>query len=172
MHWSAFDRSNGLAWEACSRSVCSLSSRTSRSFADSASSLLQATLDFEFLHQNMAAHVTPTASSLLAEIYAVISKAYSRSNNETPEELNRELEAVKRTLYDARKATSVNFLCLRESKPRTSTSSSASGGTIKEKTPVPAMPTSSSSAARPTREGPSAPARSSAGSTSRAAPRA
>lgn len=74
----------------------------------------------------MAAHVTPAAAALLADIYAVISKAYSRSNNEPAEELNRELEAVKRTLYDARKATSVNFLCLRDAKPRTSASSAAS----------------------------------------------
>jgi len=88
--------------------------------------LLQATLDFEFLHQNMVAHVTPTSAALLADVYAVISKAYSRSNNEPAEELNRELEAVKRTLYDARKATSVNFLCLRDAKPRTSASSSIS----------------------------------------------
>lgn len=87
---------------------------------------MQATLDFEFLHQNMVAHVTPTSAALLADVYAVISKVYSRSNNEPAEELNRELEAVKRTLYDARKATSVNFLCLRDAKPRTSASSGAS----------------------------------------------
>lgn len=72
------------------------------------------------MHQTLVAHVTPVASAILTEVYAVISKAYMRPNPESGDELQRELDAVKKTLYNSRKATSVDFMCLRKESPPSS----------------------------------------------------
>lgn len=98
--------------------------------------MLQATLEIEFMHQTLMIHVTPPASAVLSEIYATISEKYARAGQD---DLQNELDAVKKSLYDTRRATLVDFLCLRvpsgqangsgPRKPTTGSSSSTSGST-------------------------------------------
>lgn len=83
--------------------------------------MLQATLEMEFLHQTLNVHVSAAADGTLQEIYKIISQAYSppaggneASNNN---ELQRELEQLKMTLTQARRATALQFLCFREKRP-------------------------------------------------------
>lgn len=86
---------------------------------------LQATLEIEFMHQTLMAYVTPTATTVLTDIYSTISKAYARpSGSGSGDELQRELEGVKKTLYDSRKATQVEYICFRATKKSSSSSSS------------------------------------------------
>ncbi|CED82783.1 Sec5 subunit of exocyst complex [Phaffia rhodozyma] len=91
--------------------------------------MLSATLSIEFMHQTLVAHVTPVASAILTEVYAVISKAYSRPVSESGDELQKELDAVKKTLYNSRKATSVEFMCLRKESTLSASSSASSAAT-------------------------------------------
>jgi len=75
---------------------------------------LQATLEVEFLHQTLLQYVTEPAAAILNEIYSVISQAYSRRAGEG--ELERELEDLKKVLYDCRRATGVEFVCFKPTK--------------------------------------------------------
>lgn len=87
--------------------------------------MLRATLEIEFMHQTLVQYVTPTASQTLTQIYAAISQAYTRRPGGT-ENLQLELDGVKRTLSDTRRATAIDFLCFRaprkEEKERTGSS--------------------------------------------------
>lgn len=92
--------------------------------------MLQATLEMEFLHQTLNVHVSPAADATLQEIYKIISNAYVPPPGGDPEggnELQKELEQLKMTLTQARRATALQFLCFRERRPQpTPTPSSAS----------------------------------------------
>ncbi|KDQ60180.1 hypothetical protein JAAARDRAFT_205190 [Jaapia argillacea MUCL 33604] len=78
--------------------------------------MLRATLEIEFFHQMMARYVTPAAAKTLAEIYSKISQAYARRPGD--ENLQANLDGVKKTLADTRKATGIEFLCFRQTKER------------------------------------------------------
>ncbi|KAH9477787.1 Exocyst complex component SEC5B [Psilocybe cubensis] len=87
--------------------------------------MLRATLEIEFMHQTLGRYVTPAAAKLLTELYNRISQAYSRRPGD--ENLQANLDGVKKTLAETRRATGIEFLCFRQSK--SSTSSSSRGGT-------------------------------------------
>lgn len=77
--------------------------------------MLQATLEMEFLHQTLNTHVLPGADATLQEIYKIISAAYRPANTGgEANELQKELEQLKLTLTQARRATALQFLCFRE----------------------------------------------------------
>ncbi|GAA6006556.1 hypothetical protein JCM10207_004971 [Rhodosporidiobolus poonsookiae] len=75
--------------------------------------MLQATLEIEFMHQTLSQHVSPTADSTLQSIYRTISQSYYRRPNSSANELQQELEGLKRTLVASRRATALQFLCFR-----------------------------------------------------------
>lgn len=87
--------------------------------------MLQATLEIEFLHQTLAASVTPTSEATLRNVYETISERYTRKSPDEASRLQTELESVKRTLVAARKATALQFLCFR--RPRHTSSTGESG---------------------------------------------
>ncbi|KAF8222395.1 hypothetical protein L208DRAFT_1413490 [Tricholoma matsutake] len=84
--------------------------------------MLRATLEIEFLHQTLGRYVTPSAAKTLSELYNKISQAYSRRPGD--ENLQSNLDGVKKTLADTRRATGIEFLCFRQTK----TSSRATAG--------------------------------------------
>ncbi|KAG8937046.1 hypothetical protein FRC03_004111 [Tulasnella sp. 419] len=77
--------------------------------------MLRATLEVEFMHQTLVRYVTPTAHQTLTEIYTTISDAYERKEG-AQENLQVQLDGVKKTLQDTRKATAINFVCFRAHK--------------------------------------------------------
>lgn len=88
--------------------------------------MLQATLEMEFLHQTLNVHVSPIADATLQEIYRIISQAYAPpSAGDGNAELQKELEQLKMTLTQARRATALQFLCFREKKPPVPVSTSS-----------------------------------------------
>ncbi|KAF5390101.1 hypothetical protein D9757_003841 [Collybiopsis confluens] len=77
--------------------------------------MLRATLEIEFMHQTLGKYVTPTAAKMLSELYNKISQAYARRPGD--ENLQNHLDGVKKTLADTRRATGIEFLCFRQTKP-------------------------------------------------------
>ncbi|KAG6899205.1 hypothetical protein C0993_012333 [Termitomyces sp. T159_Od127] len=90
--------------------------------------MLRATLEIEFMHQTLGRYVTPSAAKTLSDLYNKISQAYSRRPGD--ENLQNNLDGVKKTLADTRRATGIEFLCFRQTK--SSSSRSASSRTHKE----------------------------------------
>ena len=91
--------------------------------------MLQATLEMEFLHQTLNTHVSPSADSTLQEIYKIISAAYRPGNSGgEANELQRELEQLKLTLTQARRATALQFLCFREKRAQPSANAAGQQG--------------------------------------------
>ncbi|KAG0140924.1 hypothetical protein CROQUDRAFT_52505 [Cronartium quercuum f. sp. fusiforme G11] len=86
--------------------------------------MLQATLEIEFMHQTLSAYVTAQADQTLQSIYQKISSAYQRTPNAdgSNEVLQKELEALKRTLQFSRRSTALAFVCFKKPK------SSGNGG--------------------------------------------
>ncbi|GAA5969236.1 hypothetical protein JCM11641_007520 [Rhodosporidiobolus odoratus] len=86
--------------------------------------MLQATLEIEFMHQILSQHVSPVADQTLQSIYKTISQSYYRRPNSSANELQQELEGLKRTLMASRRATALQFLCFRKpsNKPPQTTS--------------------------------------------------
>jgi exocyst complex component 2 len=74
---------------------------------------LQATLEIEFMHQTVAQYVSSTSAATLTEVYTTISNAYERKPDNAHENLQVQLDGVKRTLHETRKATAINFVCFR-----------------------------------------------------------
>jgi exocyst complex component 2 len=98
--------------------------------------MLQATLEMEFLHQTLNVHVSPAADATLQEIYKIISQAYAPPpNGDGSSELQRELEQLKMTLTQARRATALQFLCFREKRPQAVTTNS--GNSANNAPPMP-----------------------------------
>ncbi|GAA6018196.1 hypothetical protein JCM11491_005628 [Sporobolomyces phaffii] len=76
--------------------------------------MLQATLEIEFMHQTLSQHVSPAADATLQSIYKTISQSYyRRPTPNSAQELQLELEGLKRTLVASRRATALQFLCFR-----------------------------------------------------------
>ncbi|KNZ82265.1 Exocyst complex component 2 [Termitomyces sp. J132] len=90
--------------------------------------MLRATLEIEFMHQTLGRYVTPSAAKTLSDLYNKISQAYSRRPGD--ENLQSNLDGVKKTLADTRRATGIKFLCFRHTK--SSSSRSAGSRTHKE----------------------------------------
>ena len=76
----------------------------------------QATLEIEFMHQTLSRYVTTSADKTLSELYTKISQAYAKRPGD--ENLQANLDGVKKTLADARRATGIEFLCFRQTKDR------------------------------------------------------
>ncbi|KDE09777.1 hypothetical protein MVLG_00177 [Microbotryum lychnidis-dioicae p1A1 Lamole] len=102
--------------------------------------MLQATLEIEFMHQTLSQHVSPLADSTLQSIYKTISQSYyRRPTPDSAQELQKELEGLKRTLVASRRATALQFLCFRKpSAAKKDTSGGASGEAVSS--PVPGSP--------------------------------
>lgn len=77
--------------------------------------MLRATLEIEFFHQTLMRFCTPAAAKTLTEIYETISRAYQRRPGHA-EDLQQELDGVKKTLNDTRRATQIEFLCFKAPK--------------------------------------------------------
>jgi exocyst complex component 2 len=75
--------------------------------------MLRATLEIEFMHQTLLQYVAPSASTTFTEIYTTIANAYQRRTGLGQDDLARELDGVKRTLHDSRRATAIEFLCFK-----------------------------------------------------------
>ncbi|CAH7672211.1 exocyst complex component Sec5-domain-containing protein [Phakopsora pachyrhizi] len=88
--------------------------------------MLQATLEIEFMHQTLTAYVTPEADQTLQGIYQKISSAYQRAPSKEVgdgnNELQKELEALKRTLHFSRRTTALAFVCFKKPKSQVSPS--------------------------------------------------
>lgn len=94
----------------------------------------QATLEIEFLHQTMLRFVTPTAEKKLSEVYTSISESYVRRPGDN---MQSQLEGVKKTLGETRRATQIDFLCFRKEKeraPKMSATNSATSNTATDGT--------------------------------------
>ncbi|KAF8318792.1 hypothetical protein DL93DRAFT_2054306 [Clavulina sp. PMI_390] len=107
--------------------------------------MLAATLEIEFLHQTLVQFVSPAASKTLAAIYNSISAAYSRrpqGGGGGGGDLQKELEGVKRTLHESRRATAIEFLCFKPTKESSGSGSghgkegASTGGGLRPTTPV------------------------------------
>ncbi|PPQ80928.1 hypothetical protein CVT26_014961 [Gymnopilus dilepis] len=96
--------------------------------------MLRATLEIEFMHQTLGRYVTPAAAKTLSELYNRISQAYARRPGD--ENLQANLDGVKKTLAETRRATGIEFLCFRQTKSTGSSSSrgAPSGGRSRDKT--------------------------------------
>jgi exocyst complex component 2 len=82
------------------------------------------------MHQTLSRYVTPSAAKTLSELYNKISQAYARRAGD--ENLQSNLDGVKKTLAETRRATGIEFLCFRQTKERTGSASGASGSRAKE----------------------------------------
>ncbi|KAG2338040.1 hypothetical protein BDR05DRAFT_1044844 [Suillus weaverae] len=78
--------------------------------------MLRATLEIEFMHQTLARYVSPPAAKTLSELYNKISQAYARRPGD--ENLQGNLDSVKKTLAESRRATGIEFMCFRAAKER------------------------------------------------------
>jgi len=96
--------------------------------------MLRATLEIEFMHQTLARYVTPTAAKTLSDLYNKISQAYARRPGD--ENLQSNLDGVKKTLADTRRATGIEFLCFRQNKEKGTAASRPSGNSSRAKDKV------------------------------------
>jgi exocyst complex component 2 len=76
----------------------------------------QATLEIEFMHQTLSRFVTPNTAKMLSDLYNKISQAYARRPGD--ENLQGNLDGVKRTLSETRRRTGIEFLCFRVTKDK------------------------------------------------------
>jgi exocyst complex component 2 len=90
----------------------------------------KATLEIEFMHQTLSRYVTPSAAKTLSDLYNKISQAYARRAGD--ENLQSNLDGVKKTLAETRRATGIEFLCFRQTKDRSGSASGASGPRTQE----------------------------------------
>lgn len=68
------------------------------------------------MHQTLARYVSPSAAKTLSELYNKISQAYARRPGD--ENLQGNLDSVKRTLAESRRATGIEFMCFRAAKDK------------------------------------------------------
>jgi exocyst complex component 2 len=81
------------------------------------------------MHQTLSRYVTPSAAKTLSDLYNKISQAYARRAGD--ENLQRNLDGVKKTLAETRRATGIEFLCFRQTKERTTASGSRPNESIR-----------------------------------------
>ncbi|KAI5120615.1 hypothetical protein M0805_008091 [Coniferiporia weirii] len=87
--------------------------------------MLRATLEIEFFHQTASRFVTTAAEKKLSEVYNKISQAYVRRPGD---DMKSQLEGVKKTLADTRRATQIQFLCFRKEKDKSAKNAANSNG--------------------------------------------
>ena len=73
------------------------------------------------MHQTLGRYVSPNAAKILSELYNKISQAYARRPGD--ENLQSNLDGVKKISAETRRATGIEFLCFRQPKPSSSTRS-------------------------------------------------
>ncbi|KAI0249742.1 exocyst complex component Sec5-domain-containing protein [Lactifluus subvellereus] len=78
--------------------------------------MLRATLEIEFMHQTLSRYVTSNTAKMLSDLYTKISQAYARRPGD--ENLQSNLDGVKRILNETRRRTRVEFLCFRVTKEK------------------------------------------------------
>jgi len=78
--------------------------------------MLRATLEIEFMHQTLSRYVTSNTAKMLSDLYTKISQAYARRPGD--ENLQSNLDGVKRTLSETRRRTGIEFLCFRATKEK------------------------------------------------------
>ena len=78
------------------------------------------------MHQTLGRYVSSNAAKTLSELYNKISQAYARRPGD--ENLQSNLDGVKKILAEARRATGIEFLCFRQSKTSSNTRNTPSGG--------------------------------------------
>jgi len=78
--------------------------------------MLRATLEIEFMHQTLSRYVTSNTAKMLSDLYTKISQAYARRPGD--ENLQSNLDGVKRTLNETRRRTGIEFLCFRVTKEK------------------------------------------------------
>ncbi|KAI5992863.1 hypothetical protein EDC04DRAFT_2910949 [Pisolithus marmoratus] len=91
--------------------------------------MLRATLEIEFMHQTLARYVSPLAAKTLSELYTKISQAYARRL--TDDNLQGNLDSVKKILAESRRATGIEFMCFRQ--PKSKGNSKFTGGKSRAK---------------------------------------
>ena len=82
------------------------------------------------MHQTLGRYVTQSAAKTLSDLYNKISQAYSRRPGD--ENLQNNLDGVKKTLADTRRATGIEFLCFRQTKTSSRTAT-GSGSRARDK---------------------------------------
>jgi exocyst complex component 2 len=93
---------------------------------------LQATLEIEFMHQTLSRYVTSNTAKMLSDLYTKISQAYARRPGD--ENLQSNLDGVKRTLSETRRRTGIEFLCFRVTKEKGAGADKAEKKDKKERT--------------------------------------
>lgn len=118
-HCALSNKSNVSEWVECCGCVADVEECTPETYC-----LPQATLEIEFVHQTLARYVSPAATKTLSELYNKISMAYARRPGD--ENLQENLDNVKKILAESRRATSIEFMCFRQ--PKEKNSSKATSG--------------------------------------------
>lgn len=93
--------------------------------------MLRATLEIEFMHQTLSRYVTSNTAKMLSDLYTKISQAYARRPGD--ENLQSNLDGVKRTLSDTRRRTGIEFLCFRVTKEKSAGTEKGEKGEKKER---------------------------------------
>jgi exocyst complex component 2 len=83
------------------------------------------------MHQTLGRYVTASAAKTLSDLYNKISQAYSRRPGD--ENLQSNLDGVKKTLADTRRATGIEFLCFRQTKTSNINSRPAANSRTRDK---------------------------------------
>ncbi|ODO10434.1 hypothetical protein I350_01029 [Cryptococcus amylolentus CBS 6273] len=73
--------------------------------------MLTATVEIEYFHSAVSLYITPQANETLTKIYDTIGSVYGRQ--QSPDDLNKELDGLRRLLAASRKAMGMETLCLR-----------------------------------------------------------
>ncbi len=68
------------------------------------------------MHQTLSRYVTTNTAKILSDLYTKISQAYARRPGD--ENLQSNLDVVKRTLSETRRRTGIEFLCFRVTKEK------------------------------------------------------
>jgi len=68
------------------------------------------------MHQTLSRYITTNTAKMLSDLYTKISQAYARRPGD--ENLQGNLDGVKRTLSDTRRRTGIEFLCFRATKEK------------------------------------------------------
>ena len=77
-------------------------------------------MEIEFMHQTLSRYVTTHTAKILSDLYTKISQAYARRPGD--ENLQSNLDGVKRTLSETRRRTGIEFLCFRVTKDKSAAS--------------------------------------------------
>lgn len=75
---------------------------------------MQATVEIEYFHSVVSLYVSSQANDNFSQIYDTIGSVYGRQ--QSPEELSKEMDGLRKLLSATRKATGMETLCLRAPK--------------------------------------------------------